>query len=82
MIAERCLLAALRGGCLAPVGAWARIVDEQLVLDAVVLETNGTERLNANAAADPEDAETLGRDVAANLIEQGAERLIASSCSS
>jgi hydroxymethylbilane synthase len=79
VLAERSLLAALRGGCLAPVGAWGRIVGEQLVLDAVVLKTDGTERLGATAAAGPEDAEALGRDVAADLIEQGAEQLIASS---
>jgi hydroxymethylbilane synthase len=79
VIAERSLLATLRGGCLAPVGAWAQVTDDKLVLDAVVLDTNGRERLCASAEAAPPDAERLGQTVAADLIDQGAEELIASS---
>jgi hydroxymethylbilane synthase len=79
VIAERALLATLRGGCLAPVGAWARVSDDKLVLHAVVLDTNGRERLCASAEAAPRDAERLGQTVAADLIDQGAEELIAAS---
>ncbi len=80
VIAERSLLATLRGGCLAPVGAWARVDDDgQLTLDAVVLDREGTQRLEASAAGKLEDAAALGRQAAQQLIEDGASDLIQSS---
>ena len=52
--AERALLAELRAGCLAPVGAWGRVVDGRLVLDGVVLSTDGRKRITASATGEPE----------------------------
>ena len=78
--AERALLAALRGGCLAPVGAWARLDDEgRLLLEAVVLSLDGRKKLVATASDSPDHAESLGRRVAAELDRQGAAELIAAS---
>ena len=75
--AERALLAALRGGCLAPVGAWGRIEDGQLRLSAVVLSQDGARRISAEAAADLAESAELGRSVAADLMARGAAELIA-----
>ena len=78
--AERTLLAELRGGCLAPVGAWARLADGgQLLLDAVVLSLDGRQRLLATGSAALDEAESLGCCVAADLLSQGAAELIAAS---
>jgi hydroxymethylbilane synthase len=78
--AERSLLAALRGGCLAPVGAWARVEQESaLRLTAVVLNRDGQKRLQAEAVAPLSEAVELGRRVASELLAQGAASLIASS---
>jgi hydroxymethylbilane synthase len=78
--AERALLAALSGGCLAPVGAWARIEsDGRLKLEAVVLSLDGRQKLAAVASDSPDQAEALGQRVAADLDRQGAARLIAAS---
>lgn len=74
--AERALLYALRGGCMAPVGAWGRAEDGQLQLSAVVLSPNGRQKLERAASADPADAEQLGRQVAEQLLAQGAAELI------
>jgi hydroxymethylbilane synthase len=75
--AERALLAALAGGCLAPVGAWARRqADGQLRLDAVVLSADGQRRIGAALAAPGAAAAQLGRDVASQLLAQGAAALI------
>jgi hydroxymethylbilane synthase len=79
VVAERALLAHLRGGCLAPVGAWGRIENGQLRLSAVVLSADGTQRLSAESSGPPADAEALGRTVAGALVDQGAAALIASS---
>jgi hydroxymethylbilane synthase len=75
--AERALLAALAGGCLAPIGAWARASGEgRLRLDAVVLAADGSRRLAAHAEALDAEATALGTDVARMLIAQGARELI------
>jgi len=79
ILAERSLLATLRGGCLAPVGAWGRVEGGQLILDATVLSGDGRERLMAGDSAHTELALELGQRVAEHLIAQGAAALIASS---
>lgn len=82
VLAERALLAALRGGCLAPVGAWGRFEGTVLRLDAVVLSADGKRRLVASAetpgSPTPEAAIDLGTRLSHELIDQGASELIAS----
>lgn len=78
VLAERSLLAELRGGCLAPVGAWGRLVERELLtLTAAVLSVDGAARLDVELAADPTEAVELGRWVAADLLSRGAAELIA-----
>jgi hydroxymethylbilane synthase len=78
--AERACLAALAGGCLAPVGAWARFEGDLLHLGACVLGPNGERiatieaRAVAGAAETPEE---LGRRVAEDLRRQGADDMLA-----
>lgn len=79
--AERALLANLRGGCLAPVGAWAQVEADQLTLRAAVLSVDGRQRLAASGSIANSDSNALelGRAVAEDLLRQGASRLIADS---
>jgi hydroxymethylbilane synthase len=79
VIAERTLLATLRGGCLAPVGAWARVEDGDLKLDAVVLDPRGTKRLHASGANSISLAHELGCTVGQKLLDGGAGELISAS---
>jgi hydroxymethylbilane synthase len=78
--AERACLAALAGGCLAPVGAWARFEGSLLHLGACVLGPSGegiatiVSRAIAGAAENPEE---LGRRVAEDLRRQGADGMLA-----
>ena len=76
--AERQMLATLRGGCLAPVGAWGRVEQSVLSLDGVVLSEDGQQRLFASHDTALEGASDLGQQVADDLISQGASELIAS----
>lgn len=77
VLAERALLAMLRGGCLAPVGAWGRIdADGRLQLSGVVLSGNGQHRLSAEATRAAGEPAELGAEVAALLLAQGAAALI------
>lgn len=75
--AERTLLAALTGGCLAPIGAWGRVeADDRLVLSGCVLSDDGAQRLDAESAGAADQAARLGRQVAEKLLAQGAATLI------
>ena len=74
--AERELLRQLRGGCLAPIGAWARLEDGRLRLDAVVLSGDGQQRLGVSLEGAPAEAVDLGARAARDLREQGADELI------
>jgi porphobilinogen deaminase len=47
-----------------------------LLLEAVVLHREGTERLFASGRGAAEKADGLGREVADRLLAQGADRLI------
>jgi hydroxymethylbilane synthase len=76
--AERAMLAALQGGCLAPVAALGRIEAERLTLIGRVLSRDGVQRISSAETADPGDALDLGRHVAEMLLGQGAAALIES----
>ena len=73
------MLAALRGGCLAPVGGWGRVEGADLRLDGVVLSTDGSKRITASQSGQLEDATEIGNIVAQELLELGAAELIADS---
>lgn len=64
--AERAVLAALGGGCLLPLGAWAEVLGDRLTLHATLAAADGTlaTALAVGNAAAPEDA---GRRAAALL---------------
>lgn len=78
--AERACLAGLAGGCLAPVGAWARHADGRLQVGACVLGPRGgrVERLLTNVIATVDETpEELGGRAARALVALGAEELLA-----
>ncbi|HEX5322218.1 MAG TPA: hydroxymethylbilane synthase [Capsulimonadaceae bacterium] len=64
--AERAYLKALGAGCQTPVGAWARLIDGQLVLTALLALPDGSIKRETLAGA-PEEAEELGRKIAETL---------------
>jgi hydroxymethylbilane synthase len=74
--AERALLAELEGGCQVPLGAWARIEGGTLRMDARVLAADGSECIERHASASPADAEKIGRKLARELLDAGADRLL------
>ena len=74
--AERALLHALHGGCNAPIGARARAVENSISLRACVLSVDGVESLEGERSGPIGAAEALGRDLAAELADRGATRLV------
>ena len=77
--AERALLRALQGGCLAPVAAFCETVTaDELELTAIVLSPDGRTRLGESVRGRWSEATTIGEDLAAVLLKQGAGALIGS----
>ena len=74
--AERSLLRALRGGCLAPIGAWGRIESNLLRLDAAVFSPDGARRLHAYTEGNADDAENVGEIVADQLKQARCWRVV------
>lgn len=70
--AERALLAALGGGCQAPVAAWV----DGTRLYGRVTERDGTSQLTASASIDPKQPESAGEAVARLLESEGAASLL------
>jgi hydroxymethylbilane synthase len=80
VLAERTLLATLRGGCMAPIGAWGRVEDDgRLHLSACVLSADGSSRLVTDLLGNAADATQIGRQAAEQLLDAGAAKLIDSS---
>ena len=75
--AERTVLSTLQAGCLAPVATWGRVDDDQLLLDAIVLNGDGSQRLVAQGQGSISQVTEVGQDVAQQLLRQGAAQLIA-----
>jgi hydroxymethylbilane synthase len=76
IVAERSLLSVLHGGCQVPLGAWARIEGNEMILDACVCSIDGLQYVKQRATAPPEQARALGERMAHLLIEAGAQNIL------
>lgn len=74
--AERAINQRLGGSCQVPIGGFAQIQDNQLFLQGLVGDMQGTKLLRAQAQGSIESAEKLGNDVAQMLLDQGAGELL------
>jgi len=78
--AERALLATLEAGCAAPVGALADVVEgedgDELWIRGVALSPDGALSVRNSMSGSPADAAKVGRLLAENLLEAGADTLI------
>ncbi|MGH9781119.1 MAG: hydroxymethylbilane synthase [Candidatus Acidiferrales bacterium] len=74
--AERALLAELEGGCQVPLGAWGRIKSGELHLDARVLAADGSECIARSASGSAANPEEIGRRLARELLDAGADQLL------
>lgn len=78
--AERALLAALQGGCQAPVAAFAESPAPDGTAGRLygrVIAPDGSVQLTASASFNDGDPAAVGREVARLLLEQGAQKLLA-----
>jgi hydroxymethylbilane synthase len=76
VLAEREFLRCLGGGCQVPIGALGRCTGQAVELRGVVLDPGGRQRIEGQIAGTANDAEVLGRRLAEQLLQQGAESLL------
>ncbi|SFO18519.1 hydroxymethylbilane synthase [Geodermatophilus obscurus] len=83
VLAERTTLAALEAGCSAPVAAHAELAEGddglELYLRASVTAIDGSDGVRGSLTGAVGDAERLGRELAADLLDRGAAALMAAS---
>ena len=74
--AERAVARVLQATCQVPLAAHAVLADGVVRLWSVVGKTDGTETISASGEAPAEDAAGLGERVAADLLKNGAGKII------
>ena len=74
---ERAFLRKLQGGCTAPIGGFAEILEENKVhFKGSVLSLNGMQKVDIEEIALVNNPELFGIEMAENLIEKGAAEMI------
>jgi hydroxymethylbilane synthase len=80
--AERAFLGVLEAGCRAPVAAYAEIADgddgEEIYLRGAVISPDGSRDLRRSRTGTPADAAEIGKALAADLLDLGADTLMGS----
>lgn len=74
---ERAFLRSLGGGCQYPIAAHAVVEGHTLQLEGLVASPDGSQILRGALSGAPEEGDLLGTALAARLIEQGADSLLA-----
>lgn len=73
---ERELLNEMEAGCSAPVGAFAWIEEDEVILHAVALKIDGSLQYDVELKAPVAEAKGLGREAGRKLLAQGADKLV------
>lgn len=74
--AERAMNEQLEGGCQVPIGAYARITGDRMVLEGLVGSIDGKQILRTRIEGTPDDPCRLGRQAADELVMRGARDIL------
>ena len=74
--AERALVAKLQGGCQVPIGAYAVLHNDMIRLRGFVGSLDGARCLKQEVSGRPDEAESLGLELAGRMLEAGAAEII------
>ncbi|MBC7946098.1 MAG: hydroxymethylbilane synthase [Burkholderiales bacterium] len=74
--AEREMSRALAGNCQVPLGGYAVLHEDRIVLSGFVASPDGNKVLRADAEGAASDPEIVGADLARRLREQGADAIL------
>jgi hydroxymethylbilane synthase len=74
--AERVVMRQLEGGCQVPIGAYARIEGDVLVMDAIVGSVDGETILRHRLEGSPKEPVVLGMRMVDALLSMGAREIL------
>ena len=74
--AERALLRYLEGGCQVPIGAYARIEEGRIIVDGIIGSLDGRKIIRGKVHGSPEQAQSLGEQLAQSLFESGGKEIL------
>jgi hydroxymethylbilane synthase len=74
--AERAMLRRLGGGCQVPVAAWATVEADAILLRGLIAATDGATVIRGEVRGTVSEPETVGRDLAENLLERGGQAIL------
>lgn len=74
--AERAMNARLNGGCQVPIAGFARIQNDQLFMRGLVGSPDGQIIYRAERTGDLSQAEVIGKTIAEDLLNQGADKIL------
>ncbi len=75
--AERAVNNHLQGGCQVPIGAFAEIDENDITINALVGAVDGSQIIQRHISGPVDRAEALGIEIAEQLLNAGAEELLA-----
>lgn len=75
--AERAFSRALAGSCTVPLGAYATMQGSEIYMTGFVASVDGTQMLREKVSGPAEQAESVGKSLAAKLVERGADKILA-----
>ncbi|MEV6491286.1 hydroxymethylbilane synthase [Actinoplanes sp. NPDC051633] len=82
VVAERAMLATLEAGCSAPVAAHAEVAEgeqgDEIYLRGAVISPDGARAVRLSRTGTPADAAEIGKALAADLLDNGADTLMGS----
>ena len=74
--AERGFLRKLEGGCQVPIGAFGEVIDGEVHLKGYVGAIDGSKSVRGEISGSPDDAASLGIQLANQLLKDGAEEIL------
>lgn len=74
--AERAVLSGLGGGCHAPIGVYAQIKDDKIMINAGVFSLDGKITIKDSISGDKKDIKSLGLTLADKLLKSGAQEIL------
>jgi len=73
---ERSFLNKLEGGCTAPIGAHAKIVNDSIIFRGILLSVDGEDKIEINEVHKLDKTEDLGERLAKKIISLGGDRIL------
>jgi hydroxymethylbilane synthase len=74
--AERCVLAAMRGGCSIPLGVYARPADNRLMIDAMIADIDGKNLIRRCSSSTVDESRSCAVKLAEGLLEAGGRDIL------